>query len=186
MNSLALPETNLLYVVIGGANAAGHLLALAARLALRGPLLILDCGNRANPLPLARELYRLTDDPVAALGNLGARSARAFNCYQVATLIGNTANHPVQCPVLIFDLLATFYDESISYREGSRLLEQSLGHITRMRHSVPLVVSAKPPPADFPERKAFLDLLCRAADQIWIDENPPAQLPQQLSFPFGE
>ena len=30
----------------------------------RGPLLMLDCGNRANPLPLVRELRRLTHDPV--------------------------------------------------------------------------------------------------------------------------
>jgi len=185
VDTLALPEANQFYVVIGGATAAGHLMALAARLALRGPLLILDCGNRANPLPLARELCRLTHDPVAALSKMGAQGARAFNCYQVATLIGNAAKRPTQCPVLIFDLLAAFYDESVSYREGSRLLEQSLMHIARIRRNAPVVVSAKPPPADFPERKAFLDVLCQAADQIWIDENPPAQLPQQLSFPFG-
>jgi hypothetical protein len=181
MNAITLPDINQLYVVVG-CPAASHLLDLAARLALRGPLLLLDCGNRANPLPLAKELRRLTNDPVAALGNMGAKGARAFNCYQVAALIGNAANRPIQYPVLIFDLLAAFYDESVSYHEGRRLLDQSLSHITHIRRSAPLVVSAKPPPDDYPERKAFLEMLCRVSDQIWTEESSRAQLPQQLSF----
>lgn len=182
MDVLALPEANQLYVVIGGATAAGHLLDLAVRLALHGPLLILDCGNRANPLPLAKELRRLTHDPVAALGNMGAKGARAFSCYQVATLIGNAANRPIQYPVLIFDLLAAFYDESISYREGLRLLDQSLSSLRRIRRCAPLVVSTKPPPIDFPERKVFLEMMCRISDQVWIDETSHTQSPRQLSL----
>lgn len=182
MDAITLPSTNQLFVVIGGRTTSGRLLDLAARLAMRGPLLLLDCGNRANPLPLVRELRRLTHDPVAALGNHGAKGARAFNCCQVAALIDKTARRPIQHPVLIFDLLASFYDESITQREGRRLLEQSLSRITHISHFAPVVVSAGPPPLDFPERKAFLDMLCQVSDQVWNEENPPAQLPQQLSF----
>lgn len=184
MNKLALPETNQFYLVIGGAVAAGRLLDLAARLALRGPLLILDCGNRANPLPLARELRRLTSDPVAALGNAGAIGARAFNCYQVTALIANVANRPQCCPTLVIDFLAAFYDESIAYHEGRRLLEQTLARLIQISRSAPVVVSAKPPPIDFPERNTFLEMLCRISDQIWNEESPQTQSPRQLSFVF--
>ena len=180
MDTITLPDANQLYVIIGGQTAAGRLLDLAAYLALRGKLLILDCGNRANPLPLVRELRRLTCDPVQALGNI--RMARAFTCYQVVALLEQAGSSPIQQPVLIFDMLASFYDESVPYAEGRRLLEQSLRCMTRLHRSAPLLVSARPPLADFPERRAFLEMLCHISDRYWIEETPQAPLPQQLSF----
>jgi hypothetical protein len=180
MDALTLPDANQLYVVVGARTATSRLLDMAAHLALGGPLLLLDCGNRANPLPLVRELRRLTNDPVQALGNI--RAARAFTCYQTSALLEQLGLFPIQQPVLVLDLLAGFYDESISYAEGRRLLEQSLGCMTNICRYGPLLVSARPPPADFPERKTFLEMLCRAADQVWIEETPRAQAPQQLSF----
>jgi hypothetical protein len=181
MDEIALPNANQLYTVIGGREAASRLLELSARLALVGPLLILDCGNHANPLPIARQLRRLTGDPVGALGNIQA--ARAFTCYQVVVLIEQLEQRtPIQQPVIIFDLLASFYDESIDYREGLRLLEHALDCLARVRSTAPLLVSARPPLADFPERKTFVEMLLRISDRFWIEEAPapPAQL--QLSL----
>ena len=181
MDEIALPNTNQLYTVIGGREAASRLLELSARLALIGPLLLLDCGNRANPLPIARELRRLTPDPVGALGNIQA--ARAFTCYQVVVLIEQLEQRvPVQQPVIIFDLLASFYDESVDYREGLRLLEHALDCLAHVRSTAPLLVSARPPLADFPERKTFVEMLLRISDRYWIEEpiQPPSE--QQLSL----
>lgn len=180
MNTLALPDSNQLYVVVGGRGASDRLLDMAARLALRGPLLLLDCGNHANPLPLVRELRRLTPDPVQSLR--GIQVARAFTCYQVTALLEEAASRPIQHPALVFDLLATFYDESVSYSEGRRLLEQSLRCITYMRQSSPVVVSARPPAEEFPERKSYLERVCGLADVLWIEEPPQAAAPTQLSF----
>lgn len=183
MDELTLPDSNQLYTVIGGRTAANRLLDLAARLALRGPLLILDCGNRANPLPLAKELRRLTDDPVGALGNITA--ARAFTCYQVAILLEQLEQRaPVQQPVIIFDLLASFYDESVDYTEGLRLLKHTINCLTHVRSTAPLLVSARPPLADFPERKAFLEMLLRISDRYWIEETPTPPQVSQPSFFF--
>lgn len=180
MDAITLPITTQLYVVIGGQPAANQLLNLAARLALRGPLLLLDCGNRANPLPLVRELRRLTPDPVQALRNI--HSARAFTCYQTAALLDQTSRLPQPRPVLIFDLLATFYDENITCTESRRLLEQALHRIGHIRHSAAIVVSARPPLAAFPERKGFLELVCRLSDRYWVEETPPSTQPQQPSL----
>lgn len=180
MDAITLPDTNQLYIVIGGQATVQRLLDLAAPLALRGPLLLLDCGNRANPLPLVRELRRLTLDPVRALENV--RVARAFTCYQALALLERASSLPAKQPVLIFDLLASFYDESVSYAESRRLLVQCLGHMTRIRRSAPLLVSARPPLADFPERKSFVDLLLQISDRYWVEAAEVSMLPKQLSL----
>lgn len=178
MDAITLPDANQLYVVVGGRAAAGRLLELAARLALRGPLLLLDCGNSANPLPLVRELRRLTPDPLRALGNIQA--ARAFTCYQVTALLEQVAFFPAQQPLLIFDLLATFYDESVSYAEGCRLLEKSLHCIRCVRRSAPVLISARCPPAGFPERRAFVEMLCHISDRYWVEESVLPPRPEQM------
>lgn len=184
MDALILPHTNEFYVVVGRHAAAERLLELAAQLALRAPLLVLDCGNRANPQALARSLRRFTNDPVGALQRI--ESARAFTCYQVVTLLEQTANRPVQKPVLIFDLLATFYDESVSYREGRRLLEYAISQIQAIRRSAPVVASASPPPSEFPQRLAFLSHLCNRAEEVWQEQAAPVQEPQQPPLFNGE
>jgi hypothetical protein len=177
MDAITLPDANQLYVVVGGHAAAGRLLELAARLALRGPLLLLDCGNRANPLPLVRELRRLTPDPLRALGNI--QVARAFTCFQVTALLEQVAFFPTQQPLLIFDLLATFYDESVSCAEGRRLLERSLRCIRHVRRSAPVLISARTPPADFPERARFVEMVCGISDRYWVEERAAPPQPKQ-------
>lgn len=183
MDAIILPSSNEFYVVIGRRAAAERLIELAARLALRGPLLILDCGNRANPQWLARELRRRTNDPVGALRNV--RSARAFTCYQVVALLEQTSGRPLQQPVLIFDLLATFYDESVSYREGRLLLEYAIKRIQAIRQNAPVVASAAPPPEDFPQRQTFLNHLCSQAGEVWQEQLALAQESQQLPLFTG-
>jgi hypothetical protein len=180
MDEIALPTTNQLYTIIGGHEASIRLLELSARITGCGKLLILDCGNRANPLPIVRELRRLTDDPIAAIGNI--RTARAFTCYQVLALLQQLEQRttPVQNPVILFDLLASFYDESVNFREGLRLLDLTLKSLARVRSIAPLLVSARPPFADFPERKTFVDMLLGISDQYWIEE--PAAQPQEQQF----
>jgi len=180
MDTLALPDSNQLYVVVGGRAAASRLLELAAHLALRGPLLLLDCGNRANPIPLVRELRRLTQDPVKALNKI--QTARAFTCYQVTALLEDAASQPIQYPVLVFDLLTTFYDESVTYPEGMRLLEECIKHITCIHRHSPMVISARPPPAEFPKRKPFLERVCKLSDIVWVEETTQVIVPEQLSF----
>lgn len=177
MDAITLPESNQLYAVIGGHAAVDRLLELSAHLALRGPLLLLDCGNRANPLPLARHLRRLTPDPLRAMGNI--QVARAFTCFQVKALLEQVAFFPAQQPLMILELLATFYDESVSYAEGHRLLEQSLHCVRHVCRAAPVLISARHPPADFPERGVFVDMLCSIADQYWLEEKPAPRPPAQ-------
>lgn len=186
MHTLTLPQTKRISVIIagrGGVNGQSvttRMLALAARLALRGPLMLFDCGNRANPLPLARELRRLTPDPVRALRNI--QVARAFTCYQTLALLEGVRSLSEHPPLILFDVLASFYDESVPYAESLRLLRQSLAYLTEISQSCAVLISSRPPPADFPERAAFVHLLCQVADPYWIETVPQPAAPQQLSL----
>jgi hypothetical protein len=175
MDTLALNISNHLYVVIGRHAATERLLDLAARLALRGPLVLLDCGNRANPYPLVKELRRLTRDPLRALGNI--QSARAFTCYQVVALLEQALDKgPAGQPMLIFDLLSTFYDENVTLAECRRLLEGCLERIAAASCFAPVVVSARREMSKLPERAVLLERICQAASraggEIWEEELP--------------
>jgi len=56
--------------------------------------------------------------------------ARAFTCYQVETLL--TESVADFSPVLVLNLLDTFYDENVKLSERMRLLEVSLAELRRL------------------------------------------------------
>jgi hypothetical protein len=164
---------NLLLVVAPGAGTA-LMMELVARLAARGPLRLLDGGNRIDIHAVSRALAREPLDLRAALGRI--QLARAFTCYQVATLLHETPIQPI--PTLALDLLSTFYDESVPAAESLRLLRRCILQLRRLNQWAPVAVSARSdPPANRPE---LLQALQAAADQAWILEPhippPPARL----------
>jgi hypothetical protein len=85
------------------------------------------------------------------------------------TLFRQTPAGPA--PQLIFDLLATFYDESVTLEESHRLLRVVLGHLFRLRREAPVAVSVSRPPQ--PERAGLVEVLAAAADQVLIRDTPP-------------
>lgn len=136
---------------------------LMARLALAGPLRVLDGGNCINIYPLARALRRQTTRLEPALRNV--RLSRAFTCYQMLALLAETpAGGP---PTLVLDLLDTFYDESVPLYETRRLLELALRELRRLAAAAPLVVSARPPKEDVADRLPLYEALLAAAHELY-------------------
>lgn len=157
-----------LRAVIAPHAAQLQMLELAARLAVLGSIRVLDGGNQFNPLPVARAIRRLTLELEPALA--GIRISRAFTCYQVLALL---EQEPAQNrPVLVLDLLATFYDESVPLPEASRLLRACLVHLRRLSAGAPVVVSARPPKPVCAERQVLLDELRSSAPLLseWEEE----------------
>ena len=162
------------------------LLGLAARLALRAPLRVLDGGNCFNAyvvaqilrpaLPQARQQMQEME---AALERI--RVARAFTCYQMVTLLDETPATPVA--TLVLDLLATFRDETVPLAERQRLLEHCLERLKNLAAAAPLIVSVSPdggPPMSRQNRQrqprqgdGLLSRLEQAADQVWRFSAPP-------------
>ena len=149
------------------------MLDFTAILALSGPVRILDAGNRFNPYRVTRAIRRQTPQLDQALARISV--ARAFTCYQVITLLQETPSTPM--PHLVFDLLATFYDQAVSYAESYRLLQIAAGHLLRLRRQAPVIVSVQPAPKD---RPGLLHLLKQTADIVLLQEAQPASTLERL------
>src|SRR4030067_3353599 len=111
---------------------------LTARLAVTGQVRLVDAGNCFDGYGLARQLRQQTSYWQAALERVSV--ARAFTCYQVETLL--TASVSAFSPVLVLNLLDTFYDENVRLPERLRLLEVSLAELSRLCRSASVEVGA--------------------------------------------
>jgi hypothetical protein len=172
MEPLTFPLPNQIYLIVAPHAARSHMLDLAARLALRGTLRILDAGNQCNVYPIAQRLRRVTHDLDAALRRIQVQ--RAFTCYQVATLLLEVP--PAPTATLVLDFLATFYDQDVKLPEATRLLQGCLERLRALAEQAPVLVSARPPALECAERRPLLDLLRAASAQRWEaeEEQPPS------------
>ena len=161
-------------LLIGERAERETLLDFTAVLALRGPVRILDAGNSFDPYRVSRAIRRQTPQLQQALARISV--ARAFTCYQVITLLKETPSSPM--PHLVFDLLATFYDQAVSYTESYRLLQIAAGHLLRLKRQAPVIVGVRPTPKDGPLR--LLNLLKRTADLVLFQEAQPASALERL------
>ena len=153
---------------------------LAARLALKGSLRVLDGGNRFNVYPVAQAVRRLTPRLEETLARISL--SRAFTCYQMLTLLEETPAAPT--PTLVLDLLATFLDENVRLPESRRLLELAVVQLQRLSQSAPLIMSVKPPLALVAERMPLLDLLEQASTRTLHLEAQHSQVAATLPL-FG-
>ena len=159
------------------------MLTLTAHLALKYPVHIIDAGNQFNVYCFTRHLRRHTVELDTTLGRIHV--ARAFTCYQVLTLFRQAVIGAEQdrrettvSPLLIFDLLSTFGDESITVAESYRLLYLVCRDITTLRPPGPILVSVRLPPQ--PERHGLLKPLRQLADQIFYREAAPQKAQPRL------
>jgi len=104
--------------------------------------------------------------------------SRAFTCFQMAELIENAP--PGSEPLIVLELLATFYDESVPLRDSERLLATTLAHLRRLAAAGPVIVGAREPQTLVKERWLLLDQLQASADAAWM-LRPPA--PQSVLQP---
>jgi hypothetical protein len=172
---LALNPAQLHLLVAPHRECRRMMTAFAVRLALRGPVRLLDGGNSFDGYGLARELRRQTVKHLRALQRVSV--SRAFTCYQVWTLLCETAAAPVS--TLVLDLPNTFYDESVPLVERRRLLAACLEQLERLSRSATVVVSASSPTAG--EQEALLSHLEEAAGRVWHFE-PQLSAPQLRLF----
>lgn len=142
-------------------------LRFIAELAQRGPVQVLDGGNRFDLLALNRELRRRDLPLYAALERV--QVARAFTCYQMTTLLENHRRGGI--PTLVLNLLVTFQDENASLAERLRLLEVCLYNLRRRARSTSVLAVLHPQPSEEP----FLVRVREAVDRVWVFEpHPPA------------
>jgi len=174
MNFLPDIATGEIGLLIGPHAEKETMLELTAVLALRGPVQALVGGNRFDAHQLARLIRRRTTRLKEALNRVTV--ARAFTCYQVVTLFAETPT--TSSPQLVFDLLATFEDESVSIAESYRLLRLVVEHLHRLRRQAPVIVSLRPPRQ--PGRAGLVKVVMEVADHVFIRETPADSTPPRL------
>jgi len=163
-------------LVIGPHAERLHMLELSAVLAQQDAVRVLDGGNSYNALYVARYIRRHTVQLEAALNRITV--ARAFTCYQMVTLLQETAVSPA--PTLVLDLLATFGDETIDLNESVRLLRLALVQLQRLCRLAPVVVSLQP--LRQPERAVLTELVLNAATHHFVRETPETAVAQPSLF----
>jgi hypothetical protein len=163
-----------LVVLCGGTAliAATHRLVVA--LLERGPVHLLDAGVRLQPYLLTRLIRQHTVGVADWLARLHLQ--RAFTAHQVAAALEALPTTAV--PLVVLDLLASFYDDTLPLPQAQVLLQRSLTQCERLRQGAPLVLTLTPPP--HPARRPLLDAVCRRATALFLDPEPtplPTQLP---------
>jgi hypothetical protein len=174
LETLLQPRLSLLW---GSDTPTRALLMLATALTVQGqPVRLFDGGNRFDGYFVARLARRWCAHPHGALGRLGL--SRAFTCFQLAQLIEDAPASGQ--PLVVLDLLQTFYDESVPLRESERLLAVTIGHLKRLAAAGPVIVGARQPRQMVKDRWGLLDQLQTAADACLLqppaEENPLEQL----------
>lgn len=176
MNILPVLKTGKLIVLHAPHAAREESSTLAAELALRGAVTVLDGGNRFVPYRVAQLLRRKTVDVVTASKRLFIR--RAFTCYEMNSLLADTPT--LHQPYMILDLLNTFHDDHVPTHEACRLLKLCLGQIHRLQTSAPVVITLAPPLVQ--ERGFLIRQVCERADKVFTLDMPALQVIQPALF----
>jgi hypothetical protein len=103
-------------------------------------VVLLDGANRFNPYMVSSFAKKVVIPPERLLKSI--RIARAFTCYQMATLMGErlvsllreerTINQPRKFWVILLGPLTTFLDEDVPEREVRPLFERSLRKVEKI------------------------------------------------------
>lgn len=170
MNAIIELKPQRWILLIGPRAMAASILASLVRLAGRGSLSVLDCGRQFDATVVAR----------AARGRseLADRIQiqRAFMCDEAANLLKRTPSG--QGPILILDLLNTFYDENVQMGRRRFLLESCIQQLERLSRGPGLAVSVHPP-HDSSDAIPLFERLCSVAPEV-LSYETPAPLSQQM------
>ena len=180
--TLPSPARGQILLVVTPAASLGSLFEMVARMALAGPLTVLDGGNCFQGYGLARSLRRQLDDPEVldrALHNV--LLSRVFTCYQMETLLSEGAFE--SAPILVLDFLATFYDQGVRVADRRRLLELCLGRLRAISKRAPVAVWVRQRPVIPQEGLSFLGQVRAAAGQVFAPTPlPTAPVRQPMLF----
>ena len=161
-------------VAVGSVSEVGS--QLIAELALRGPVTILDAGNRSAPYRIAQHLCRKTPSVETIVKRIFIR--RAFTCHQVLELFASIP--PLNYPCVVLDMLATFYDEQIPDHEIKKCFDGCLQNLNRTCLPAPMVMVLNASPN--PSRAFLLENLCNRANHVLTLETQTAPILQPALF----
>jgi hypothetical protein len=175
---LLIPSRGRVSLVIAPRQAIDSLTALLAALAVQGQVNLVDGGNLFDGYGLSRLLRRQTTNVPQVLDHISL--SRSFTCYPlVALLKALPAEGP---PLVVFDLLSTFLDESVPFSRRRGLLTTGLDHLQRISARSPVALWVRLRSVPSGEEDQLLPLVREIAHDVWRLENVPSCSPQLSLF----
>ncbi|MCX8117998.1 MAG: hypothetical protein N3G78_08720 [Desulfobacterota bacterium] len=172
-------------ILFHGEGAGGIASYAAGWMAGRGmEVVVLDGANRFDPYLASSPARKASISPEELLRRI--RIARAFTCYQMATLVGERLSAFLSEEgddgegkrpwVILLGPIATFLDEDVPEREAGHLFERTLRKVDGMAaEGIPFFLFQPPlPPGS--RRLSLMRRLFQSSDLIWRialeDEGP--------------
>ena len=156
----------IVFVDVPGNQVLSH---LVAELSVSGYIRIIDGGNTIKPYEIARLIRKKTHRLKEALNQV--QISRIFTAYQMVELLRVQQSNQEDA-LIILDMLATFWDDSLTTPEAQRLLSICLTYLQAAKLTSPVLVSLKTPASQQPTRAKFVDLICESANSvIGLEEN---------------
>lgn len=160
-NSSLRVGANKFGLIIGSHDALDDLHQLIAYLALSGPVRVLDAGNHFNLIEIAYSIRRASPDLQTAAERI--KVVRAFTCVEVLHALQQQKD---VAPLVVLDMLATFYDDAVSDKRSVLLVQECLTEINRLKANAPVLVHVRDDqPKDSP-RSGVLRVLEQGADLV--------------------
>ena len=140
--------------------------------AMRGPILIIDCGCAFNAtraleyIHLQQVFYKRAMDHIHV--------SRPFTAYQLMASIAHLRSQPLPAgmPIVVLSALHLLYDDNIKSAEALRLLLNLMSDYDHIRQNCPILLD-NTPPAEMAERLALFHKTLDTADQIIAPQPPP-------------
>ena len=150
-----------LYLAVTSSRESMKVTELIASMALGGPLHLVAGSEWVPGYDLARRLRRSVTHIETVLARV--QLARAFTCYQLLDLLASI--RPESAPVLVLDILHTFYTDDIPLEVRRRVLEKCISHLQHLALARPVAVLAQRAASeDYPR---FYTMLARLADEVY-------------------
>ena len=149
---------------------------LIAYLILKGPLFVISGDEWLPSFALPRAIREQTTEVKAVMSRL--HTARASTCYRLYDSLANTS--PEGDPILVLELLSTFYDEDIPLRTRLYKLRESCRELKRLAFRRPVIVMTRQMGSEDYEK--FLPMLSSIADHTLTLETETDPISQPRLF----
>ncbi len=139
---------------------AMHMRRYLVRLAVRGPIRWLLCGNHFDLQQLIYAVVQQAKESYYHVLENNIAISRAETCYQVVALLRKTK--AAGTPTFVSDLLLHFYDNKVREAEATELFIEGVQALRQLSRAGPVIVSA----SAGTERTQLYPLLFQNADRI--------------------
>jgi len=160
-------------LLVGETPSTRELMRLTAVLSLQGPVRVLDAGNHFDLFEVTYTIRHASQNLYEASNRVSV--VRAFTCIEVIRALQQINQGG---PVIILDLLATFYDDAVSDQRCNVLVSQCFSEIARLKANAPVIASITTAVPEGSSRVSLVKRFIEHADLV--EYSSPQTISQEM------